>query len=294
MTLSLTDFPAFFAAVHDQQPFTWQVELAERVGSGAGWPAALDVPTGLGKTAALDVAVFALALQAELPAAARTARTRTFLVVDRRVIVDQAHERACRIVAALDNGDGVLAEVSRRLALLAGPGLPALTATRMRGGVTWSSRWLAAAAQPALITGTVDQLGSRLLFRGYGTSQTMRPVDAALCGTDSLLLLDEAHMSQPFLRTVRAVVRYEAQADSPVLAHRPMQAVLLSAVWVRSRAQHCSTSRPRANSLPSLHRSRSTRLSVAPREWASCATRWLSHARCSTCCPAAARIAPCS
>lgn len=229
MSLSTKDFPAFFAAVHGQEPFAWQVELAERVCSDFGWPAALNVPTGLGKTAVLDVSVFALALQAELAPTERTARTRTFLVVDRRVIVDQAHARANRLVEALQDGEGVLAEVSRRLAALAGPGLPPLTATRMRGGVTWASRWLASAAQPALVTGTVDQLGSRLLFRGYGTTQAMRPVDAALCGTDSLLLLDEAHLSQPFLRTIRAVARYEATADSPVLPHRPLRAVLLSA-----------------------------------------------------------------
>lgn len=233
MSLAVRDFRSFFHAVHGHEPFVWQVQLAERVCSDAGWPAALDVPTGLGKTAVLDVAVFALALQAELAPAERTARTRTFLVVDRRVIVDQAHARACRLVEALAGGDGVLAEVSRLLSLLAGPDTLALTATRMRGGVTWSSRWLASAAQPALVTGTVDQLGSRLLFRGYGTSQTMRPIDAALCGTDSMLLLDEAHLSQPFLRTVRAVAAYEAKADSPVLGQRSLRAALLSATLPR-------------------------------------------------------------
>jgi CRISPR-associated endonuclease/helicase Cas3 len=233
MTLTVADFPAFFEAVHGHEPFAWQIELAERVGGDADWPAALDVPTGLGKTAVLDVAVFALALQADRPPQQRTARTRTFLVVDRRVIVDQAHARASRLTQAVRDGGGILGEVSRRLTLLAGPEAPPLTATRMRGGVTWSSRWLTSAAQPALITGTVDQLGSRLLFRGYATSQTMRPIDAALCGTDSLLLLDEAHLSQPFLRTVRAVARYEATADSPVLADRPLRAVLLSATLPR-------------------------------------------------------------
>lgn len=233
MSLSTADFPRFFEAVHGHEPFVWQVELAQRVASHQGWPAALDVPTGLGKTAVLDVAVFALALQAELPAQERTARTRTFLVVDRRVIVDQAHERACRLAEALQEGGGILAEVAGRLSLLAGSDARPLTATRMRGGVTWASRWLASTTQPALVTGTVDQLGSRLLFRGYGTSQTMRPIDAALCGTDSLLLLDEAHLSQPFLRTVRAVAAYEATAARPVLAHRPLRTVLLSATLPR-------------------------------------------------------------
>ena len=36
--------------------------------------------------------------------------------------------------------------------------------------------------------------GSRLLFRGYGSNQRLRVVDAAMAGTDSLVLLDEAHL----------------------------------------------------------------------------------------------------
>lgn len=230
MTLRAEDFPEFFRAVHGHVPFAWQTGLSDRVCGSGGWPAALDVPTGMGKTAVLDIAVFALALQAELAPAERTAPTRTFLVVDRRVIVDQAHDRALRIADALDVATvGVLGEVADRLRALAGEGCPPLTATRMRGGVTWASRWLDSARLPAIVTGTVDQLGSRLLFRGYGVSTTMRPVDAALCGKDSLLLLDEAHLAQPFLRTVRAVAAYESRAEEPVLGGRPLRPVLLSA-----------------------------------------------------------------
>jgi len=233
MKLAADDFGTFLETVHGNRPFAWQQELADRVCSGQGWPAALDVPTGLGKTAVLDVAVFALALQAELPVAERTARTRTFLVVDRRVIVDQAYDRARRLVKALSGDAEIMVEVSRRLELLAGPGAPPLTAARMRGGVSWASRWLASPRLPALVTGTVDQLGSRLLFRGYGVTQTMRPVDAALCGNDSVLLLDEAHLSQAFLRTVRAVSAYEALAEEPVVPGRALRTVLLSATLPR-------------------------------------------------------------
>ncbi len=230
MTLQADDFPEFFRTVHGHAPFAWQAALCDRVCGSGGWPAALDVPTGMGKTAVLDIAVFALALQAELTPADRTAPTRTFLVVDRRVIVDQAHDRAVRIANALaDATGGLLGEVARRLRALAGEDRPPLTPARMRGGVTWASRWLDSARLPAIVTGTVDQLGSRLLFRGYGVTTTMRPVDAALCGKDSLLLLDEAHLSQPFLRTVRAVAAYESRAAEPVLAGRPLRVVLLSA-----------------------------------------------------------------
>ena len=43
--------------------------------------------------------------------------------------------------------------------------------------------------------------GSRLLFRGYGSNQRLRVVDAAMAGTDSLVLLDEAHLT-PHLKAL--------------------------------------------------------------------------------------------
>lgn len=37
--------------------------------------------------------------------------------------------------------------------------------------------------------------GSWLLFRGYGSTKSKRPGDAAMAGTASLVLLDEAHLA---------------------------------------------------------------------------------------------------
>ncbi len=59
--LSVDEFGGFFEAVHGHSPFPWQARLAREVAEGA-WPEVLNLPTGTGKTAVLDVAVFHLAL----------------------------------------------------------------------------------------------------------------------------------------------------------------------------------------------------------------------------------------
>lgn len=229
----VSDFGAFFSELHGHEAFAWQRSLAEQVLSGEGWPEVIDVPTGMGKTAVIDIAVFALASQSHLPPAERTAPTRTFVIVDRRVIVDQAYERACRIAAALHAGVGeVTAAVAARLRAVAGArgeDAEALSAVRMRGGTTWADAWLTSPAQPAVVCGTVDQLGSRLLFRGYGVSTARRPIDAALVGADRLLLLDEAHLASPLIETITSVCDEEDQATQPVLPLRRPRPVLLSA-----------------------------------------------------------------
>ena len=85
-----------------------------------------------------------------------------------------------------------------------------LPVVRMRGGTTWESAWLTRPDTPAIITGTIDQVGSRLLFRGYGTSQRRRPIDAALVGTDSLILVDEAHLADALVTSLEAIQRFDS------------------------------------------------------------------------------------
>jgi CRISPR-associated endonuclease/helicase Cas3 len=91
--LDASEFRDVFAAVHGVPPFPWQNRLVDRLASGKGWPEALDLPTSSGKTAAIDAALFHLALQAG-DGARRQAPVRICFVVDRRIIVDAAAARA--------------------------------------------------------------------------------------------------------------------------------------------------------------------------------------------------------
>lgn len=212
--LQADEFEAYFRAVHDHPPFPWQARLARQVAE-RGWPELLDLPTGTGKTAALDVAVFALALDARRRP--RSAPLRVVYVVDRRTIVDQAHERAERIRQKLSAADtDVLRRVRDRLSAHAQGGVPLRTAL-LRGGIARDDLWARTPDQPLIAISTVDQVGSRLLFRGYGVSDEMKPVHAGLLGADVLYLLDEVHLSQPFRETLTAVgERYRTWAERPI------------------------------------------------------------------------------
>ena len=105
--------------------------LAEQITPGE-WPAALDLPTAAGKTACIDAAVYALAMQAERPAAERTAPRRVWFVVDRRIVVDEAYNRAEEIAGKLDLAkNDVLKTTAAQLRQLSATDIP-LAATRLR------------------------------------------------------------------------------------------------------------------------------------------------------------------
>ncbi len=224
-----TDFPSYFQALWGYAPFDWQTRLLRRVVE-EGWPSTLDLPTGAGKTATLDVAVFALALDAARKPEDRRQSRRIVLVVDRRVVVDQAFERACAIAKKLDEAkEGILVEVAAALRELSGnpDGLPILPAI-LRGGMPRESEWAKSPSQPVILTSTVDQVGSRLLFRGYGVSDRMRSVHAGLLGCDTLFLLDEVHLARPFEETLAAATKWYSQGQAAILA-RPLRFVRMSA-----------------------------------------------------------------
>lgn len=237
MTLLTADqFTAFFYAVHGVDPFPWQQRLMQRVlDAGKGWPQAITLPTASGKTSCIDIALFALAAQADIPPEQRTAPRRIAFVVDRRIIVDEASERAKKIAEALIKSDAsIVVAVARRLQSLQSDTLtmssddPApLRVVTLRGGVFRDQTWSTVPLQPLVICSTVDQIGSRLLFRGYGASPGAWPIHAGLVGNDMLILLDEAHIAEPFLQTASAIARYRGHAQQALPV--PFHFVVMSA-----------------------------------------------------------------
>jgi len=119
-------------------------------------PGALDLPTGLGKTSVMAVWLLASAVNLALP-------RRLVYVVDRRAVVEQASAEAERLREALAG----MAALSARL------GAPAVST--LRGQLLDNGAWTERPDATAIIVGTVDMIGSRLLFSGYGMAPRMRP-----------------------------------------------------------------------------------------------------------------------
>ncbi len=210
-------FVEFYKAASGKQddptfgPFPWQERVALRVCNG-DWPRVIALPTAAGKTACIDIAVFALACHAE------NAPRRVFFTVDRRIVVDQAFLHAQDLAEKLNNAKaGILKDIAdslRDIAQVDKKDSP-LDVYALRGGMYRETAWVRSPLQPTIIASTVDQVGSRLLFRGYGVSDSMKPIHAGLVGNDSLILLDEAHCSKPFDQTMQAVEQYRRWNDSP-------------------------------------------------------------------------------
>jgi CRISPR-associated endonuclease/helicase Cas3 len=223
--LAVEDFPAFFKAIHGHDPFLWQQRLLSEVVEKGEWPRTIAAPTGAGKTAVLDIALFHLAMEAHR-GGERRAPVRICFAVDRRIIVDQAHERAKKIRDALAApSDPIAVRVAAALASFGGR---PLHVEQLRGGMPREDDWAKTPAQPTILCTTVDQLGSRLLFRGYGVSERMAPVHAGLLGEDCLILLDEAHLSAVFAETLDGVERWRSQRETAE-ARRPWEFSALTA-----------------------------------------------------------------
>src|SRR5262245_494644 len=90
------DFDLFFQELHGYPPFPWQSRLARQVAREETWPRVLSLPTSAGKTAVIDIAVFALALQAGRSGVPRTAPFRTFFVMAGRITVTEANAGAVK------------------------------------------------------------------------------------------------------------------------------------------------------------------------------------------------------
>ena len=200
----------FPVIAHGNRPYFWQTALFERL-INDDWPDSVALPTGAGKTSILQVWLLALAWSSLAELAVKIPR-RLIWVVNRRVVVDQATDEAVTIAATLGDlqqqGDNELvvglqsySQTGRLLAI-----------STLRGERADNREWSKDPSTPAVVIGTVDMIGSRLLFRGYGDGRYFRPYHAGLLGVDALIVNDESHLTPAFAQLLVAVRKLSPSA----------------------------------------------------------------------------------
>ena len=118
---------------------------------------------------------------------------RLYYVIDRRSLVDAVAKYAGELFAR----SGTLGHV-----------------VRLRGGMSAAEdTWMLNPGGLSFISTTLDQVGSRLLCRAYGASRWTAPVHAGLVGNDSLIVIDEAHLVEPFRQTLARIARFRRKAS---------------------------------------------------------------------------------
>jgi CRISPR-associated endonuclease/helicase Cas3 len=187
------------------EPLSWQTRLFyEHFVKGNGLlPSVIDLPTGLGKTMVMAIWLIAREVNDALP-------RRLIYVVDRRTVVDQATDVAIMLQKSV--------------------GKDQVAVSTLRGQLADNREWSRDPSRPAIIIGTVDLIGSALLFSGYRSGYKTRPLHAGLLGQDSLLVLDEAHLSKPFEKLVTSITQFQHKQGSP------MQVIRMSATSGDSKA----------------------------------------------------------
>lgn len=235
--MSVPSFEAFYRALHPREeepraPYRWQTRASQELASNGWWPA-LRAPTGAGKTTLIDCWLHALAC-----AGPDGLGRRLVWVVDRRSVVDQVHDYADEVMERLNAPDAApeVRAVAEALRGLGGDRPP--QATLWRGGLddeaSIAMRDPIAPGTVAVIASTVDQFGSRLLFRGYGMGAGSRALHAGLLGLDTTVVVDEAHIAEPLLEAVHRVV--EIQRRAPESPRPPLRLCAVSATQDRPQA----------------------------------------------------------
>jgi CRISPR-associated endonuclease/helicase Cas3 len=166
------DFDDWFQHITGYSPYPYQRQLALSIEQ----PIALDIPTGLGKTAAVILGWLWQQQSADfLP----RPPLRLVYVLPMRTLVDQVYK------------------VIQQWLYKAGADIKV---HQLMGGAV-SKDWDNEPANPCILVGTQDQILSRCLNRGYSMSKYRWPVQFGLLNQDCLFVIDETQLMGVGLRT---------------------------------------------------------------------------------------------
>lgn len=193
------DYDDFFKYAFGQDltkdfgPFDYQRQLATgRFGPNGNqdWPDLLDIPTGMGKTAAVVLAwLWKRGWRIGKREAVSNPDTPRRLVycLPMRVLVEQTHRNISEWLQTLNiSGELGNGKVSVHL---------------LMGGAEDLKTWAEYPEEDMILIGTQDMLLSRALMRGYGMSRYLWPIHFALLHNDALWIFDEVQLMGAGLAT---------------------------------------------------------------------------------------------
>lgn len=194
-------YPDFFHLVTGKSPFQYQTRLGE-----GPWPELLEIPTGLGKTAAVIVAW----LYKQLNDDPQTPK-RLVYCLPMRVLAEQT----------VENVNGWL---HNAISLFQKKGSAVPGIYLIMGGES-NAEWAERPEEPAIIIGTQDMLLSRALMRGYGMSRYQWPVHFALLHNDAFWVFDEIQLMGAGLATSAQLEAFRRRYS----VNRPSRSLWVSA-----------------------------------------------------------------
>lgn len=195
------DFSSDFQELTGYEPLPWQSRLYDRLYAG-DIPRVCDIPTGLGKT--MVIPIWLIALKHQQMAGQGTLPRRLVYIINRRTVVDQATE--------------VVEEIRDKWT-----DPPAIST--LRGELADNGEWRKDPSRPSIIVGTIDMVGSKLLFNGYGDGRYWRVHHAGLVGQDTLWVHDEAHITPAFSALLHCIANEQKECHEM----RPIQVMELTA-----------------------------------------------------------------
>jgi CRISPR-associated endonuclease/helicase Cas3 len=194
------NFSAAFETLTGNPPFPWQREWHDHLAAGEFEKIkTCNLPTGLGKTSVIALWLIALANDQK-----SVVPRRLVYVVNRRTVVDQSSDEAKRLRDNL-NSKPELKPIKDRLG--------SLGISTLRGQFADNREWSTDPSKSAIIVGTVDMIGSRLLFSGYGCGFKSKPLHAGFLGQDVLLVHDEAHLEPAFQKLLIAIEKEQHEGE---------------------------------------------------------------------------------
>lgn len=226
----MQNFEEMFGKLTGYNPFPWQKRLYEQFCQGE-IPASCDIPTSLGKTSVIAVWLLALAGK---EAGVQIPR-RLVYVVNRRTIVDQSTAVVIELRKKLNEAEqnissplSCIVKTLKDMCAVGNSDGDLLSISTLRGELADNLQWRFDPMRPAVMIGTVDMIGSKLLFSGYGDTRRTRPINAGLIGCDTLIVHDEAHLTPAFSLLLHSVEDSQNTVN-PVPGIPPLRVLELSA-----------------------------------------------------------------